>query len=62
LEKPLQPYRHDIAEVLSELRTSLQGISSVEAELRLARYGPNELIKKKKKPALAMFSINSGIL
>ena len=55
LEEPLRPYQQNVAEILSELETSLQGISSVEAGPRLARYGPNELIEKKKKTAFAMF-------
>ena len=51
----MHPYQQNVAEILSELKTSLQGIPGVEAGPRLARYGPNELIEKKKKTKFAMF-------
>ncbi len=51
----MRPYQQNVAGILSELETSLQGISGVEAGPRLARYGLNELIEKKKKTAFVMF-------
>jgi Ca2+-transporting ATPase len=42
-------------EVLQELGTSLQGLDENTAAVMLERYGPNELIEKKKKTVLMMF-------
>ncbi|MBA3035994.1 MAG: HAD-IC family P-type ATPase, partial [Desulfobacterium sp.] len=42
-------------EVVDELGSSAQGISSEEALKRFGEYGPNELKEKEKKTALAMF-------
>lgn len=39
---------------IEKLGTSLKGLSAEEAGRRLAKYGPNELLEKKKKTALAM--------
>jgi Ca2+-transporting ATPase len=41
--------------VLRDLKTSLAGLSNEEAKRRLAEYGYNELLEKKKKTALQMF-------
>ncbi len=44
-----------IQELLSKLKTSLDGLSFVEAEVRLEKYGYNELAKKKKRSLFALF-------
>ena len=45
-----------VAETIAELRTDiLAGLSPVEAGVRLAQYGPNELTEKKKKTLFMMF-------
>ncbi len=49
------PYQQSIEEVLSHLNTSTQGLSAAEAQKRLALHGPNVLVERKKKTALAMF-------
>jgi Ca2+-transporting ATPase len=41
--------------VLQSLKTSLKGLSIEEAKKRLAQYGYNELVEKKKRTALQMF-------
>jgi len=51
----VQPYQLGVHEVLEELNTGREGLSDEEALLRLHRYGPNELVERKKKTALAMF-------
>lgn len=48
-------HQKNINEVIDELRSSLQGISSEEAARRLGEYGPNELKEKAKKTPLMMF-------
>ncbi|MDO8282944.1 MAG: cation-translocating P-type ATPase [Thermodesulfovibrionia bacterium] len=48
-------HQKKINEVVDELKTSLQGISSEEAAKRLGEYGPNELKEKAKKTPLMMF-------
>ncbi|MDI6744606.1 MAG: calcium-translocating P-type ATPase, PMCA-type [Thermodesulfovibrionales bacterium] len=42
-------------EVIEGLNSSLKGLSSEEAQKRLAEYGPNELMEKKKKTPFMMF-------
>jgi len=42
-------------EVLEKLQSSAKGLSSEEAQQRLERYGPNELIEKRRKPLWMMF-------
>jgi len=42
-------------EIVEDLRTSLQGLSSEEARRRLEEYGPNELKEGKKKTLLGKF-------
>jgi Ca2+-transporting ATPase len=49
------PYQLSAAEVLSEQRSSLRGLTSEEAKARLTTHGPNELVEKKKKTPLMMF-------
>jgi len=49
------PYQRSVAETLAELRSSLQGLTSEEAQARLEIHGPNELVEKKKKTPLLMF-------
>jgi Ca2+-transporting ATPase len=51
----VQPHQLDVQEVLDELKTAREGLSDEEALSRLHRYGPNELVERKKKSALAMF-------
>jgi Ca2+-transporting ATPase len=48
-------HQKTVADVIEELNSSLQGISSEEARKRLLEYGPNELKEKKKKTLLMMF-------
>ena len=48
-------HQKDIKEVIDELKTSLQGISSEDAVMRLGEYGPNELKEKAKKTIFMMF-------
>ncbi|MDX9788577.1 MAG: cation-transporting P-type ATPase [Desulfobacterales bacterium] len=42
------------AQALAEINSSLTGIAPEEAEMRLQRFGPNELVEKKGKTALSM--------
>jgi len=51
----MQCHQKKIDDILAELRTSLQGLSSEEAEKRLEEYGRNELKEKKKKTPFMMF-------
>ncbi len=44
-----------VEEALQALGTSASGLSSAEATSRLERFGPNELVERKKKTAFAMF-------
>jgi Mg2+-importing ATPase len=39
--------RKDVADVLSALESAVSGLSSVEAEARLGKYGPNEVSQEK---------------
>ncbi|MFH0786199.1 MAG: cation-translocating P-type ATPase [Pseudomonadota bacterium] len=48
-------HQKGVKEIIDDLETSLQGLSSEEAQRRLGRYGPNELTEKKKKTFLVMF-------
>lgn len=48
-------HQKEIKEIISDLGTSLQGLSMEEARLRLAKYGPNELKEKEKKGPFVMF-------
>ena len=48
-------HRKDTNEAIEALNSSIQGISSEEAQKRLAEYGPNELKEKKKKTLFMMF-------
>jgi len=48
-------YQLPVDEVLKALRTSLQGLSAEEAQKRLKEYGPNEVVREKKKSPLALF-------
>lgn len=48
-------HQKDITQVLEDLGTSLNGLSSEEAKRRLVEYGYNELIEKKKKHPIIMF-------
>ncbi len=48
---------HNLAasEAIESLNSSIQGLSREEAELRLAQYGPNELVEKKKTSPWILF-------
>ena len=51
----MYPYQRSVAATLAELRSSLQGLTSEEAQVRLETHGPNELVEKKKKTPVMMF-------
>ena len=53
--KSINWYRLDPKEVLEKLQSSGKGLASEEAHKRLERYGPNELIEKKRKSLWMMF-------
>lgn len=48
-------HQKTVEDVIEELKSSLQGISSEEAVRRLGEYGPNELTEKAKKTVFMMF-------
>jgi Ca2+-transporting ATPase len=48
-------YQKSVEETLEELKSSRHGISLEEAARRLAEYGPNVLVEKKKKTLFQMF-------
>jgi len=48
-------HQKEVSEVVEDLSSSLQGISSEEARKRIEEYGPNELKEKKKKTPFMMF-------
>jgi P-type Ca2+ transporter type 2C len=48
-------HQKNIEEVIAELGSSLQGITSANAQKLILEHGPNELIEKKKKTLLMMF-------
>ncbi|TET06603.1 MAG: HAD family hydrolase, partial [Candidatus Thorarchaeota archaeon] len=48
-------YSNDVDHVLKYLDTSMEGISSTEAEARLVKYGPNELVETGGISPLRMF-------
>ena len=45
-------YDMNTQEVLSQLDTSMNGLTGGEAESRLSRYGKNEITEQKKKGVL----------
>ena len=51
------PYCHilETDNIVKQLNSSLDGLTNDEARKRLNEYGPNELMEKKKKTAIAMF-------
>ena len=51
----MKPHQQSAVELLSELKTSRHGLSVEEVQERLLRYGPNELVEKKRKTAFMMF-------
>ncbi|HAT73207.1 MAG TPA: ATPase [Elusimicrobia bacterium] len=48
-------HKKEAREILTELGSSMSGLSAAEAALRLEKYGPNSLKEKPKRGALAMF-------
>jgi len=48
-------YNLETQEVLADLNSSTNGLSQTEAKERLAQFGPNELVKKKKISPWAIF-------
>ncbi len=48
-------HKREANEIIKELNSSLQGLSSDEAQKRFKEYGPNELKEKKKKLPIMMF-------
>lgn len=50
----MQWHNKEIKEVLEDLKSSTQGLSSEDAQKRLEEYGLNELLEKKKKTPLEM--------
>jgi len=51
----MNSYQQHILEILESLGTSSQGLTSDQAKNALEKYGPNELVEKKKKPAWQLF-------
>jgi Ca2+-transporting ATPase len=51
----VKPHQLQINDVLSELGTNRAGLAMEQAQTRLARFGPNELVEKQKKTPLMMF-------
>ena len=49
-------YDMNTQEVLSQLNTSMNGLTGGEAESRLSRYGKNEITERKKKGVLRVFA------
>lgn len=48
-------HQKEIKEVFKELQSSQKGLSTAEAKIRLAKYGPNEIKEKKKRSPIVMF-------
>ena len=51
----MEPYLISQEEVLSEMNTGVGGLSALEAERRLTKYGPNRLAEGKKESLLHRF-------
>lgn len=51
----LEWYQHSIEEVFSHLQASAAGLADQEAKARLAKYGLNQLLSKKKESRLLIF-------
>jgi Ca2+-transporting ATPase len=47
-------YQQTVEEILTDLNSNLRGLNHNEAKKRLERYGPNELVKKKKQSPLLL--------
>ncbi len=54
-KRPNNWHRLDPKEVSAELQSSDKGLASEEADRRLERYGPNQLVEKKRKSLWMMF-------
>ncbi len=48
-------YSKTIKETLKELNTSINGLSEIEAQKRLKKFGPNKIVEEKKVSLLKMF-------
>ena len=55
INRSINWYGLDYKEVLEKFQSSDKGLASKEAQNRLERYGPNELIEKKRKSLWMMF-------
>src|SRR4029450_13680577 len=49
-----RPLRPAIAETLAKLRAEKRGLSDVEVQARLTKYGPNALVEKQKSALAAL--------
>ncbi|MBN2244083.1 MAG: cation-translocating P-type ATPase [Acidobacteria bacterium] len=54
-DRPIHWHRLDPEEAAQKLQSSDDGLDSGEAERRYQRYGPNELVEKRRKPLWMMF-------
>ena len=48
-------HQYNLAEVFDQLQSSEKGLTGEEAQARLLRHGPNELVEKKKMPPWMLF-------
>lgn len=59
-EKPHRPYyQQTVDETLTNIQSSLDGLSSTEATARLEKYGENALPQKPGKPGCAFLPIST---
>jgi len=56
----LEKLREDIDTVLKELDTRLDGLSQLEADSRLKKYGPKEIVQKKRQSGLMHLLVMSS--
>ncbi len=60
--KVISAYNLSVADVLTAVESSPEGLSNDEAAARLDRFGPNELVEKRKAPAWVVFLRQFGDL
>ena len=53
-------YRFSIEEAFTSVRSGSAGLTSAEAARRLAEYGPNQIRRTARKPALVHSCVNSS--